>query len=396
MHANAALPPRQRSRLAVTSAALPGDDVKDRVRGPNGVHGLFLLCLALTGLPAAAQAPAPPQPPAVAQLAPAPAASEGRIHLDVVVTDRSGKPVSGLQAQDFTLLDNKQPAKILSFHAYGSAARPSYPPVQVVLIFDAVNFGYQAVSYVQYEVGQFLLQNGGHLAAPVGILWLTDDGIQVQSEPSTDGNALARQLKSAQRSLRYLNRTTGAYGAIERYQICVQMLNRLARLEARQPGRKLVIWMSSGWPMLDSPNINMSLKDQQDLFGNIVRLSGLLRQARISLYSIPYGMPNVYTHLYETYLKGVKRFNDAQIPDLSLRVLAVQSGGMALNPSNDLVASLNACMQDAGAYYTLSFDPPRADHPNEYHQIKVVVDRPNLTVRTNTGYYNQPAPLSAP
>lgn len=40
-----------------------------------------------------------------------------QITLDVVVTDKSGKPVAGLQQQDFTLLDNKEPNKILSFNA---------------------------------------------------------------------------------------------------------------------------------------------------------------------------------------------------------------------------------------------------------------------------------------
>jgi hypothetical protein len=45
---------------------------------------------------------------------------EGRIKLDVMVTDKSGKPVSGLDLKDFTLLDNSLPAKILSFQAYPS------------------------------------------------------------------------------------------------------------------------------------------------------------------------------------------------------------------------------------------------------------------------------------
>jgi hypothetical protein len=41
-------------------------------------------------------------------------------------------------------------------------------------------------------------------------------------------------------------------------------------------------------------------------------------------------------------------------------------------------------------YYTLSFDPPMTEHADDYHDLKVMVDRPKLTARTNTGYYNQP------
>jgi hypothetical protein len=32
----------------------------------------------------------------------------------------------------------------------------------------------------------------------------------------------------------------------------------------------------------------------------------------------------------------------------------------------------------------------RADHANEYHDLKVLVNQPELTARTRTGYYNQP------
>ena len=46
--------------------------------------------------------------------------------------------------------------------------------------------------------------------------------------------------------------------------------------------------------------------------------------------------------------------------------------------------------QDGGAFYTISFDPPRANTSSEYHELKVKIGKPKLTARTNTGYYNQP------
>lgn len=45
--------------------------------------------------------------------------AEGRIHLDVVVRDASGNPVTGLQARDFSLIDKGKPQKIVSFTAFG-------------------------------------------------------------------------------------------------------------------------------------------------------------------------------------------------------------------------------------------------------------------------------------
>src|SRR5277367_6274379 len=46
-----------------------------------------------------------PEPRAAASL-PATNSAEGLIKLDVVVTDKSGRPVAGLESKDFTLLDN--------------------------------------------------------------------------------------------------------------------------------------------------------------------------------------------------------------------------------------------------------------------------------------------------
>ena len=55
----------------------------------------------------------------------------GLIHLDVVVTDQSGRPVPGLQLSDFTLLDNGRPLKLLSFQCFRRKGQPR-PPVSLI------------------------------------------------------------------------------------------------------------------------------------------------------------------------------------------------------------------------------------------------------------------------
>ena len=347
------------------------------------------LLLSLPGF-ASAQQTAAPAPLFSARSAPAPGASERWIYLDVVVTDKRGKSIPSLVRDDFTLLDNNQPSNILSFQAFGASAETPASPVQILLLIDTVNLDIDTVSYARQQVDQFLRRNGGHLNQPVSIFWLTNDGVKAQPEPSTDGNALAAAVDSSETHLRTINSSAGYYGVIERMQFSLQSIAVIAQKEAAAQGRKLLIWIGSGWPPIDSPNLSLSSKELRQLFAEIVQLSAGLRQARIALYSVQTGVPNMDTFLYKGFLKGVKRANDANLPNLDLRVLATQSGGRVLGPNNDLAGEIENCLEDAGIFYTLSFDPPRADRPDEYHDLKVRIDKPGLTARTSTGYYDQP------
>jgi VWFA-related protein len=345
--------------------------------------------------------PASPQNPSVV---PAPAAApeieapphpsqSGQIQLDLVVTDKAGTPITGLDRADFTLLDNGRPAQIESFQAYGGAAQKPY--AQIILIIDTVNIGFQEVSYSRFGIDQFLRKDDGRLIAPVSVYWYTDDGIQGGVEATTDGNALAAKLDATEGHLRSLTRAAGAWGAIERFEMSLQTLDRIVRAAAQQPGRKLLIWIGPGWPMLGNPNLQMSWKDQQNMFHNLVDLSTEIREAHMSLYSVSPGMPNSYTYLYESYLKGVKKASQAYLPNLDLKVLAIQSGGQVMSPSNDLAAEIEKCVRDAGAYYSISFTPPPADGPDEYHELKVRMDKSGLIARTSTGYYDEPTGRAA-
>lgn len=331
--------------------------------------------------------PAAPLPP--------PGGTNRQITLDVQVTDKSGSPIRGLQKQDFTLLDDKQPKNILSFHAVDSAGVSiTEPPVEVVLVVDAVNASFQAVNYARSEVKKFLLQNGGKLAQPVSLIVFSDAGTKIQDGSSRDGNALATLYDQFETGLRSITRSQGFYGAAERFELSIKTLTSIAAYEQTRPGRKLMIWFSPGWPLLSGPNTQLTRKNEQWFFNSIVAASTGLRQARITLYSIdPLGLADaasLRTSFYEEFLKGVTSPGRALPANLGLQVLVVQSGGRVFNGSNDLTAGIANCAADADAFYVFSFDAARADQPDEYHSIEVTVDKPGITARTRTGYYAQP------
>ncbi len=171
-------------------------------------------------------------------------------------------------------------------------------------------------------------------------------------------------------------------------------LEQLADYEATRPGRKIVVWISPGWPLLSGPNTELSSKAQQEVFNSIVRISDGLREARITLYSVdPLGTADAVemrTSYYKDFLKGVSSPNRAQIGNVALQVLATQSGGRVLNSSNDIAGEIATCIADANAFYVLSFAGEPGDGPNEYHALEVKIDKPGTTARTRTGYYAQP------
>jgi VWFA-related protein len=315
--------------------------------------------------------------------------SAGKIHLDVVVTGKSGPPVAGLQQQDFTVLDNKSQRPVTSFHALSG----SQAPIEVILLVDAVNISYEKLAYARTEIDKFLRANEGRLAHPTTLAIFTDDGTQIQEGSSRDGNALSADLEKYAIGLRSIRRSSGIYGADERLQLSLTALHQLAVREAARPGRKIILWVSPGWPLLSSPNIELSSKQRQQIFTDIVNLSTELRQAHVTLYSIdPLGSDeslqrNFY---YESFLKGVSKPSQVNIGDLALQVIATQTGGLALSSSNDVSALLQRSMADTDAYYELSFDPPPAEQRNEYHHVEVQVSKPGLAARTLQGYYAEP------
>ena len=314
---------------------------------------------------------------------------KGGVTLDVVVASKSGAPAPGLGQQDFTVLDNKAAQTITSFQAVNGRQTP----VEIVILVDSVNAAYTTVAYERTEIDKFLRVDEGRLAYPSALAILTDKGVEMRDAFSSDGNALAAALDQYDESLRTITRSAGFWGADERLSLSLQGLSKLVARLATLPGRKMVLAVSPGWPLLSGPNIRLSEKDQQSLFENIVNLSTQLIQARITLYSIDplgaagSGMRDFY---WKEFAKGVSKAGQAQAANLALQVLAYQSGGLVLNSSNDISKLMQQCVADTGAYYELSFNSPTASQPDEYHQIEVRVDKPGLTARTRQGYYSQP------
>jgi VWFA-related protein len=325
--------------------------------------------------------------PAPSPSADTPSTGSHRVSIDVEVTDKLGHHIDGLQSQDFTLLDNKQPARIVDVRDVDSRNLAA-DPVHVVIVVDMINAGFDVVARERQQLGEFLKQDGGRLAHPTSLAMLTEKGIQIQKNSTADGNALAASLDSSSSGLRMEGKTAGFYGAADRMQWSLGQLGELAAYEATQPGRKLAFFISPGWPMLAWAGLDATTKERQWTFNSIVELTNGLRQARVVLYAIdPFELGRTDPFYYQNYLKGVSKVNDAEYADLGLQVLAAHTGGLVQVTGMDIKGEINDAIRDATAYYTLTFEAPTPDRPNEYHDLHLQLDKPGVTVRTTSGYY---------
>lgn len=311
------------------------------------------------------------------------------VALDVVVTPKHGGPaVPGLAARDFTVLDNGKPQKIASFTALGG----NTAPVEVIFVIDAVDAYYSTVAFERGQIDHFLHANGGRLQYPTMIAVFNDRGTEVQNGFTKNGNIAGKLLDQYAVALRSIRRSTGIYGAGERLDLAIKTMLQLSEYGERLPGHKLLIWVSPGWPMLSGPGINLTRKQQDGIFREIVGLSNELRRSDITVYSIdPLGMADaggLRTFYYQNFVNGVQKPSQAEFGDLGLQVLATQTGGQVLNSSNDLAALINKAMADTAAYYHLTFEPEPGE-PNEYHKLEVKAAKPGLVARTRTGYYSR-------
>jgi VWFA-related protein len=348
-----------------------------------GKSGLvFLVCVlgVFTSIHAQ-QGASSEQPVATPQLRP--------IFLDVVVSDSAGKTVSDLEPFDFSVLDENQPRKILGFRRIdGAVGSKADPPVEVDIVLDAVNLPYQAAARLRLEIDKFLRENNGHLTQPVSIFIFGSDGLRMQPAPSKDGNALATMLDQSVGTVRARDLSGGVYSLQEQFQDSYKTVSGIAENMSRKPGRKVLIWLGPGWPLLTERFFIQTDVSRETYYRQIAGLQNKLREARITIYSL-FTIAGVTNTLYEGYLKPVREIRKMEIGDMALQALAVHTGGRVLDPSNDVKGQIDSCVAEIGEYYTLAFMPPYTDKRDEYHDLKVQVNRPGVTVRTITGYYNE-------
>lgn len=348
--------------------------------------------------------------------------AEHHIILNVLVTDATGRPVTGLKQEDFTLLDDLHSQEIATFRQVKGAIGPA--PAHVILMLDMLNNTSRSIAAERKEIERFLAQSQGPFDYPTSIAVLSASGARA-GHFSRDREAVAGEFRTLANDAHAfecadegsdssedleavivghaapssIGKNSGSARAASclnrRFQLSVSELNKLARKEVDSPGRAILIWIGPGWPLLTGHEFSPDTAAiRQNLFPYLVDLSTELREAQVTLDAV--SSPDLFrrdelrTDHDNVFFDGVPSEDEVTASSLGLQVLAHQSGGQILTEGKDLAGEIAKCIADAELYYALSFDSGPAAKPGEFHSLRISVNKPGLTARTNTAYYAQP------
>jgi VWFA-related protein len=385
------------------------------------VFGVLVVCTIAFQIAGRAQAPA--------QTPPRFTAGVDIVEMPVTVLDKDHKPVRGLTAKDFTVVEDGKPQKIVAFSEFVPAP-PVVPSARwmrevprdvetnavvdknlfVIVIDDATlspatvppgggrpggggraAFGRVAEPGPSMDVYRLDtlrkvahraidLLGDGDLAAVV----FANDNFKGQTFTS-DRSKLIRSVDSVTFGPAYYKDdlfpvatdcqplwfTTGALRA------------SVEALASAPHGRKTVLYVTIGldMPILGKPRPayqNCASKAQDDVL-EIFRMAQL---SNVNVYSVdPSGLRAVLTD------------DDRQRHEF-LREVAENTGGRAVIDTNDDVGHVAAIFEEVRSYYLLAYELTDRKGDGKFHRVEVKVDRPGVEVLTRKMRYDAVPPAS--
>lgn len=329
--------------------------------------------------------------------------------LDTLVADRKGKVITNLTRDDFKVYDNGVLQTVHNFD--NPAMRPPIPDAPrrarnghndwgdsplTMLVVSEVATPFDEIAYARQRVERYLGAQPAALAEPTILLWLDDSGLHPVTKFTRDRDVLLRAIKSYPPSLSSKQQRSDTEGQISSV---FSALHQVALFSRGEPGKKEIIWVGRGFPMIDPTQLPLS---QRQLLEDAVHSTiDLLLASRISLYVIDTAVtsaPNTTDFSSDSTMETTDTTTPGaapKIPDVlssafDLDLFAVQTGGEYYAGMNDLDQQIGESIQRGSSYYTLTYVPSSTsvNPKSNYHSIRVVTKDPNLIVQTKQGYYD--------
>ena len=416
---------------------------------------LAAVLIAASGIALAGQSPAPAgqsQPPAqpAAQSAPQTPTFKVEVNyveVDAVVTDQQGNFVSDLKKEDFQVLEDGKPQSISTFTLVNIpieraghplfTARPIEPDVRsnarpfdgriYVMVLDDLHTLPSRSILVRNAARKFITEHFGanDLMAIVQISGRSDAGQEFTSSKrlllASVDKFMGRKIQSATagRIDTYFNQRNtlqpgdkiddpnDAERGFDARNTLVALKNVSDWFGSIHGRKKSILFISEGIDyditnVFDNPSATTIIEDTRDVIRSATK-------ADVSVYGIdPRGLTDLGDETIEVQsfpddpsigLDSRAFQNELQLSQDSLRVLADETGGMAVVNRNDFSTAFDRIVRDNSTYYVLAYYPPSDKRDGRFHNISVRVNRPGLSVRARKGYAapkgKPPAPVAS-
>jgi VWFA-related protein len=343
--------------------------------------------------------------------------------LDVSVLDRDRRPVRGLTAADFTVVEDERRQTITNFSAIDIAdtvetearapwIRDVVPDVRTntaskdrrllaIVMDDATPMPAADVLRAK-ELAERLIDGlgPGDLAC-VAFAVDKKSGQEFTEDRARLGAAVDR----------FTGAVTGGFApfdafdktAMGLYAAAIGTVQALAESLAEVPERrKAVAWISVGVPLdwalaapaaisLEEPGTATISGVAQDVIRSVRELVASAGRANVNIYGMdPGGLraPSVFAPLGGT---PQMTLNTGKLNVDFLENVSATTGGFAVVNTNDPNPGIQQMFRENGSYYLLGYTPSNLRREGRLRKVEVRVSRPDVTVRARSGYFE---PLS--
>jgi VWFA-related protein len=368
------------------------------------------------------------------------------VQVSVVVTDNKGEPITGLQKDDFTVLDEGKSQKISFFAAevrapvgVTLAALPPNaftnrfdlkgqdPGAVTVVLFDLLNTSVQDQMWVRNQVIKFLKNTKPQ--DRVAVYGLTTE-LLVLHDFTENASALvnaATQFKPKETAL-YDASNPGDFllpamndpgwtkfqAAMSQpdSQMRLDAVHRRAEMTAKAfeaiaghvatiPARKSLVWVSGSFPFRILAN-SFDTPSGQGGTTEPYTTSAARALNRVNMAVYPVDATGVVLNA----AMAPSNPNDLRCIDCipsgagsslgmfvrqdnfaSERMLADATGGLAFSGSNDIVGAMKRAFDDGRYAYTIGFYPDHGKWNGRYRRIKIQARTKGAKLRYRTGYF---------
>ena len=289
------------------------------------------------------------------------------VRISTTVTDRQGRPVTGLTVKDFEVREDGVVQKLVSVEA----RRPE--PRRLAILLDEFHVDAADTARVREAVTQFVT---GHLRAddtavvlkpldPLTTIRLTGnrDAIlaAVASFEGRKGNFAPRSALEEE--------TIGRAPALVeagRAQVVLSGLRALATQLGASPGRSAILLVSEGFARQPRR----------------LTIRGLPDAATVERFANRYDVP--------IYVFDPRQApGEADAATVTLGRFVSETGG-TLSRGGDLIEHLARAGRDIDSGYTLTFSPSRPDD-GRYHPVRISVVQRDADARSRSGYVSAPS-----